>query len=176
MRKKVGIKSVQLPRLPKPLFSRPQQTLNLLMYPHNNGKHQSRWPPCVRLGQLVCLAGDALNRIITGVSASNPGNKAIGVLFSGKPLWPMLHHSAVRFLTEKYFASQPKRPAIQLCVHISGEMPACLVVANVTLDALGGREESPRMLIRGGSKAGRCDLLAPQPAKPLLAQADSPRR
>jgi hypothetical protein len=176
MRKKIGIKPVQLLRLPKPLFSRPQQALNLLMYSHNIGQYHSRWPSRVRLGKLASRARDALNRIITGVSASNPGNKAIGILFRGKPFWPILRCSAIRILTEKYFASQPKCPAIQLGICISGKMPACLVVTNVALDALGRRKESPRMLIRRGSKTGRRDLLAPQPAKPLFAQADSPRR
>jgi hypothetical protein len=88
------------------------------------------------LGKLVCLAGDVLNRVITGVSSGNPAREAISVLLSGKLLWPMLQRSPSRFLAEKYLAGQSKRPAIQLCVRISGEMPACLIAANVALDAL----------------------------------------
>jgi hypothetical protein len=42
MRKKISVKPVQLARLPKPLLSRPQQVLDLLMYPHNIGQHPSR--------------------------------------------------------------------------------------------------------------------------------------
>jgi hypothetical protein len=177
VRQQLSIDAEQLPGLSWALPSAVQQGLHLPVNTRNIREHGSWRQLGMRLRK--CCAGlvEVYDHVIAAVAGSYPCGETGRVLLRGdrQPVG-ILVRLARRRRPEERVTGEPECPAVQFGVKVSGKVKPCLICPDVSLDARDIWQDGPSLAVGRVPEPDRRVLLAPQPAGPLLTQADGPRR
>jgi hypothetical protein len=171
VRQQIGVDPQQVTGLPQPLSPAVQERLDLSMGLHHILKHVPWGLPGVQAGELQHGLPDAVDRLVSGIAAGDPGRQPVTV---------RSQRQAIRLFAaaraEQDIAGNSEGSAVQLHIRVTGPVGTTLIADNAPDYVLNTRQPCLDPFISRTINPQRHLPLTPPALAPLLTQPSSPGR